>query len=77
MLRSFVALLCLCLIDHPREFPNKQFKLQDIFSRLEGTILEQLIHLIKDDHMNLRNFEAFVTSLEEVYRDPNHVNTTE
>jgi hypothetical protein len=40
-------------------------------------MLEQLIHLMKDDHMNLANFEAFMTSLEEAYRDPDHVNTTE
>jgi hypothetical protein len=32
---------------------------------------------MKDDRMNLETFEAFVTSLEEAYRDPDHVNTTE
>jgi hypothetical protein len=36
-----------------------------------------MIYLIKDDHMNLENFEAFVTSLEEAYGDPDHVYTTE
>jgi hypothetical protein len=76
-LRSFVALLCLYLIDCPREFPNKQSKLRYAFSRLEGATLEQLIHLVKDDRVNLGNFEAFVTSLEEVYGDPDYVNTTE
>jgi hypothetical protein len=70
-----VALLRLCLIDRPGEFPNEQVKLRYAFSRLEGATLEQLIHLVKDDCMNLANFEAFVTSLEEAYGDPNHVNT--
>jgi hypothetical protein len=32
---------------------------------------------MKDDCMNLGNLEAFVTSLEEAYGDPDHVNTTE
>jgi hypothetical protein len=72
-----VALLCLRLIDHPGEFPNEQSKLRYAFSRLEGAALEQLIHLMKDDGMNLGNFEAFVTSLEEAYRNPDCVNTAE
>jgi hypothetical protein len=76
-LRSFMALLHLHLIDCPREFPNKQSKLRYAFSRLEGAMLEQLIHLMKDDHVNLGNFEAFVTSLEEAYGDPDHMNTAE
>jgi hypothetical protein len=32
---------------------------------------------MKDDYINLENFEAFVTLLEEVYRDPDYVNTME
>jgi hypothetical protein len=76
-LRSFVALLRLCLIDCPGEFPNEQSKLRYAFSRLEGAALEHLIHLVKDDRVNLGNFEAFVTSLEEAYGDPDCVNTTE
>jgi hypothetical protein len=32
---------------------------------------------MKDDYVNLGNFEAFVTSLEETYRDPDYVNTAE
>jgi hypothetical protein len=76
-LRSFVALLRLRLIDHPGEFPNKQSKLRYTFCRLEGAALEQLIHLVKDDRVNLGNFEAFVTSLEEAYGDPDRVNTAE
>jgi hypothetical protein len=32
---------------------------------------------VKDDRMNLGNLEAFVTSLEEAYGDPDRVNTTE
>jgi hypothetical protein len=40
-------------------------------------MLEQLIHLVKDNHMNLGNFEAFVTSLEEAYGDPDCMNTAE
>jgi hypothetical protein len=74
-LRSFVALLHLCLIDRPREFLNEQSKLQYAFSRLEGAALEQMIYLVKDDYVNLENFEAFVTSLEEAYRDPDCMNT--
>jgi hypothetical protein len=31
---------------------------------------------MKDDCINLGNFEAFVTLLEEVYGDPNCMNTT-
>jgi hypothetical protein len=76
-LRSFVALLHLRLIDRPREFPNEQSKLRYVFSRLEGAALEQLIHLVKDDRVNLGNFEAFVTSVEEAYGDPDCVNTAE
>jgi hypothetical protein len=74
-LRSFVALLCLCLIDRPGEFPNEQSKIRYVFSRLEGAALEQLIHLMNDDRMNLGDFEAFVTSLEEAYGDPDCINT--
>jgi hypothetical protein len=72
-----VALLRLYLIDRPGEFPNEQLKLRYAFSRLEGAALEQLIHLVKDDCVNIGNFEAFVTSLEEAYGDPDHMNTTE
>jgi hypothetical protein len=32
---------------------------------------------VKDDRVNLGNFEAFVTSREEAYGDPDRVNTTE
>jgi hypothetical protein len=76
-LRSFVALLHLRLIDCPREFLNDQLKLWYAFSRLEGAMLEQLIHLMKDDRMNLGNLKAFVTLLEEAYGDPNCMNTAE
>jgi hypothetical protein len=76
-LRSFVALLRLHLIDRPGEFPNEQAKLRYAFSRFEGAALEQLIHLVKDDRVNLANFEAFVTSPEEAYGDPDRVNTAE
>jgi hypothetical protein len=76
-LRSFVALLRLRLIDRPGEFRNEQSKLRYAFSRLEGAALEQLIHLVKDDCVNLGNFEAFVTSLEEAYGDPDRMNTAE
>jgi hypothetical protein len=31
---------------------------------------------VKDNYVNLANIKAFVTLLEEAYRDPNHVNTT-
>jgi hypothetical protein len=48
-----------------------------MFSRFTGAILEEMIHLMKDDYVNLKNLEAFVTSLEEAYRDPNHINTAE
>jgi hypothetical protein len=72
-----VALLRLRLIDCPGEFPSKQSKLQYAFSRLDGAALEQMIHLVQNDRMNLENFEAFVTSLDEAYSDPDHVNTAE
>jgi hypothetical protein len=76
-LRSFVALVRLWLIDRPGEFLNEQSKLRYAFSRLEGAALEQMIHLVKNDHVNLENFEAFVTSLDEAYGDPDRVNTAE
>jgi hypothetical protein len=76
-LRSFVALLQVHLIDHPRGFLNKQAKLRYAFSRLAGAALEQFIYLVKDDRVNLANVEAFMTSLEEAYGDPDHVNTAE
>jgi hypothetical protein len=76
-LRSFVALLCLRLIDRPGEFPSEQSKLRYAFSRLEGAMLEQIIHLIQNDYVNLENFEAFITSLNEAYGDPDHVTTAE
>jgi hypothetical protein len=62
--RSFVALLHLHLIDCPGDFPNKQSKLQYILSLLEGAVLEQVIYLVKNDYMNVENFEAFVTLLQ-------------
>jgi hypothetical protein len=34
-----------------------------------------MIHLVNNDCMNLGNFEAFITSLEEAYGDPHDVNT--
>jgi hypothetical protein len=48
-----------------------------VFSRLEGAALEQIIPLIKDDRMNIENFEAFMTSLDEAFNDPDHMNTAE
>jgi hypothetical protein len=76
-LRSFVALLRLQLIDRPGEFPSEQSKLRYAFSRLEGAALEQMIHLVQNDRVNLENFEAFLTSLDEAYGDPDCVNTAE
>jgi hypothetical protein len=76
-LRSFIALLRLRLIDRPREFPDEQSKLRYAFSRLEGAALEQLIHLVDNNHVDLDNFDTFVTSLEEAYGDPDHANTAE
>jgi hypothetical protein len=76
-LRSFVALLHLRLIDRPGEFPSEQSKLRYAFSRLEGAALEQMIHLVQNNRMNLKTFEAFVTSLDEAYGDPDRVNTAE
>jgi hypothetical protein len=76
-LRSLIALLRLRLIDRPREFPDEQSKLRYAFSRLEGAALEQLIHLVDNDHVDLDNFDAFVTSLEEAYGDPDYANTAE
>jgi hypothetical protein len=76
-LRSFVALLCLWLIDHPGEFLSEQSKPQYAFSRLEGATLEQMIHLVQNDYVNLANLEAFVTSLDEAYGNPDYVNTAE
>jgi hypothetical protein len=38
-------------------------------------VLEQLIYLVNINRMNLTHFEAFVTSLEEAYGDPDCINT--
>jgi hypothetical protein len=76
-LRSFIALLRLRVIDRPGEFPDEQSKLRYAFSRLEGAALEQLIHLVDNNHVDLDNFDTFVTSLEEAYSDPDHANTAE
>jgi hypothetical protein len=76
-LRSFIALFRLRLIDRPGEFPDEQSKLRYAFSRLEGAALEQLIHLVDNDHVDLDNFDAFITSLEEAYGDPDRANTAE
>jgi hypothetical protein len=38
-------------------------------------MLEQMIHLIQNDYVNLENLEAFMTSLDEAYGDPDYVNT--
>jgi hypothetical protein len=46
-----------------------------MFSRLEGATLEQIIHIVKYEYMILENFEAFMTSLEEAYGDPDRINT--
>jgi hypothetical protein len=70
-----VALLHLQIIDRPREFPDEQAKLRYAFSHWDGTVLEQMIHLVDSKHLKLENFEAFVTSLEEAYGDPDCVNT--
>jgi hypothetical protein len=76
-LRSFIALLRLRLIDCPGEFPDEQSKLRYAISSQEGAALEQLIQLVDNDHVDLDNFDAFVTSLEEVYGDPHGANTAE
>jgi hypothetical protein len=36
-----------------------------------------MIHLVQNNYVNLENFEAFVTSLDEAYGDPDCVNTAE
>jgi hypothetical protein len=36
-----------------------------------------MIHLVKDDCINLENLEDFVTSLDEAYGDPDYVNPAE
>jgi hypothetical protein len=36
-----------------------------------------MIHLVQNDGMNLENFEAFMTSLDEAYGNHDHVNTAE
>jgi hypothetical protein len=36
-----------------------------------------MIHLVKNDHVNLKDFEAFMTSLNEAYGNPSHVNIAE
>jgi hypothetical protein len=61
---SFITLLHVCLIYYPREFPNKHSRLCYAFSYLQGDALEQIIHLVDNDHVNLENFDAFMTSLE-------------
>jgi hypothetical protein len=76
-LRSFITMLRLRLINRPGEFPDEQSKLRYAFSRLDGPALEQMLHLVENDHVNLETFGDFVTTLEESYGDPAHINTTE
>jgi hypothetical protein len=35
-----------------------------------------MTHLVDNECVNLEYSEAFITSLEEAYGDPNHANTT-
>jgi hypothetical protein len=76
-LRSFITMLHLRLIDRPGEFPDEQSKLCNAFSQLDGPTLEQMLHLVENDHVNLETFGDFVTTLEESYGDPDRINTTE
>jgi hypothetical protein len=76
-LRSFITMLRLRLIDRPGEFPDEQLKLRYAFSRLDGPALEQMLHLVENDHVNLETFGDFVTTLEESYGDPDRINTAE
>jgi hypothetical protein len=76
-LRSFITILCLRLIDRPGEFPDEQSKLHYAFSQLNEPALKQMLHLVENDHINLETFGDFVTTLEESYGDPDHINTTE
>jgi hypothetical protein len=73
----FVALLCRHLINRHREFPNEQSKLRYMFSRVVGGTFEQMMHLINNDHVNLKNFQTLVTSLEQAYGEPNRETTAE
>jgi hypothetical protein len=76
-LHSFITMLHLCLIDRPSKFPDEQLKLHYAFSQLDGPTLEQMLYLVENDHVNLETFGDFVTTLEESYSDPDHINTTE
>jgi hypothetical protein len=76
-LRSFITMLYLHLIDRPGEFPDEQSKLCYAFSRLDRPTLEQMLHLVENDHVNLETFGDFMTTLEESYRDPDYINTAE
>jgi hypothetical protein len=76
-LRFFITMLHLHLIDRPGEFPDKQSKLRYAFSQLDGPTLEQMLHLVENDHVNLETFGHFVTTLEESYGNPDHINTAE
>jgi hypothetical protein len=76
-LRSFITMLHLRLIDRPGEFLDEQLKLRYAFSRLDGPALEQMLHLVENDHVNLETCGDFVTTLEESYGDPDPINTAE
>jgi hypothetical protein len=68
-------MLHLRLIDRPGKFPDEQSKLHYAFSQLDGPTLEQMLHLVENDYVNLGTFGDFVTTLEESYGDPDHINT--
>jgi hypothetical protein len=36
-----------------------------------------MVYLMNNDPVNLKNFKAFLTSIEEAYRDCNRMNTDE
>jgi hypothetical protein len=70
-------MLCLHLINQPSEFPDKQSKLCYTFSQLDGPTLKLMLHLVQNNHVNLETFGDFVTTLEESYGNPDHINTAE
>jgi hypothetical protein len=72
-----VALLQLHLINRPGEFLNEQSKVRYVFSWLEGAALEEVIHLVDNDYLNLKSFEVVITLLEEAYGVPDHMNTVQ
>ena len=69
-LRGFVAQLRLKLNSSPRRFPTPALRMAYTINRLEVTALAQALPHVTATGVNLPDFEAIVTILENAFADP-------